>query len=68
MHSKTKHFELDLHFVRDSIQTKQLSLSHIPRTVQIADILTKPLSRSSFNRDKLMIINNLTINLRGDVT
>jgi len=46
MHSKTKHFELDLYFVRKSIQNKQLTLLYISATDQIVDTLTKPLCKS----------------------
>jgi len=77
MHSKTKHFDLDIHFVRDSIKQKQLHLTHIPRTTQIANILTKianiltkSLSASSFHsfRNKLMVVLNPTINLRRNIS
>jgi len=30
MHSHMKHFELDLHFVRDHVQQKHVSLLHLP--------------------------------------
>jgi len=57
MHSKTKHFELDLHFVRDAIQQKQLHLLYVPATLQIADVFTKPLSVGPFSAlsHKLMV-------------
>ena len=58
MHSNTKHFELDLYFVSDVIQQKQLHLLHVPATLQIANIFTNPLSAnpfSSFSR-KLMVL------------
>jgi len=58
MHSKTKHFELDLYFVRDAIQQKQLHLLHVPATLQIVDIFTKPLSANPFSSfsHKLMVL------------
>jgi len=63
MPSKTKHFDLD-------IQQKHLHLTHIPGTTQIVDILTKPLTATSFHsfRNKLMVVPNPTINLRGDIS
>jgi len=69
-HSSSKHFELDLHFVRDYVQQQRLQLTHLPSRFQVADILTKPLSSSSFCsfRDKLMVGIKSTITLRGDVT
>ncbi|XP_068466265.1 uncharacterized mitochondrial protein AtMg00810-like [Phaseolus vulgaris] len=70
MHFKTKHFDLDLHFVCDSLQQHQLQLSHVPSHLQLADILTKPLTGSSFHKfmAKLMVVSNPTISLQGDVT
>jgi len=67
MHSRTKHFELDLHFVHDTTQQMQAQLIHLPAQFQIADILTKPISETTFFRilDKLMVVINPTISLRG---
>ncbi|KAK2354410.1 putative mitochondrial protein [Trifolium repens] len=48
MHSRTKHMEIDLFFVREKVISKQLSVLHIPGTDQWADCLTKPLSSSKF--------------------
>ena len=69
LHSKSKHFELDLHFVRDHIAKGHLQVSHIPAHAQVADILTKPISSTSFHnfRDKLRIVDCQSLSLRGDV-
>ncbi len=66
MHSKTKHFELDLHFVRDQVRNKKI---HLPARFQVADPLTKPVSGILFLhvRDKLMVMVNPTMSLRGGV-
>jgi len=48
LHSRTKHMELDLFFVRENVLQKELLIQHIPATQQLADALTKPLSSSSF--------------------
>jgi histone deacetylase 1/2 len=48
MHSRTKHMEIDLFFVREKVISKQLSVRHIPGTDQWADVLTKPLSTAKF--------------------
>ena len=53
LHSRTKHVELDLYFVREKVISKQLLVQHVPSADQIADILTKPLSSQFFNRLKL---------------
>ncbi|XP_016191654.1 uncharacterized protein LOC107632496 [Arachis ipaensis] len=48
LHSKSKHFEIDLHFVRDHVNSKDIRVSHIPGTMQVADILTKAVSSDNF--------------------
>ena len=56
-HSRTKHMEIDVFFVREKILAKQLSIVHILVLDQWADILTKPLSASRFEamRGKLNV-------------
>ncbi|QHN88509.1 Copia protein [Arachis hypogaea] len=48
LHGRTKHFELDLHFVRKRVNQKKLYVVHINSKDQVAGILTKPLSSSIF--------------------
>lgn len=57
-HSKTKHIELDLHFIREHIVRKKLQVSQVSSYDQVADILTKPLAFDKFNylRSKLNVI------------
>jgi len=66
LHSRTKHMELDIFFVREKVISKDLIVSHIPAQFQLADILTKPLSASRFLelRDKLRVSD--PISLRGE--
>jgi hypothetical protein len=40
-HSKSKHFEIHLHFVRDMVNKKQVKVLFIPTNQQPADIFTK---------------------------
>ena len=67
-HARTKHVEVDFHFVREKIANKQLQVSHVPTEFQTADIFTKPLtiSRFGFLRDKLQLRES-QLTLRGDV-
>ena len=47
-HSRMKHLALDYHFVRGNVQFRALRVSHVSTKDQLADALTKPLSRSRF--------------------
>ncbi|KAH9668130.1 retrovirus-related pol polyprotein from transposon RE1 [Citrus sinensis] len=67
-HSKSKHIELDVHYIRDKVLNKELEVRYIPTEEQVADVLTKPLSfpKFSYFRSKLNVINR-PLSLRGDV-
>ncbi|KAJ0435793.1 putative RNA-directed DNA polymerase [Helianthus annuus] len=43
-HDRTKHFEIDLHFVREKVSTGVIKIESIDTKLQIADIFTKGLS------------------------
>lgn len=43
--SKTKHFDIVFHNVRERIDDGTLKLSYVPSTLNIADVLTKATSR-----------------------
>jgi hypothetical protein len=47
-HQRTKHVEIDLHFVRDYVAAGAVRVLHIPTTSQFADIFTKGLLSSTF--------------------
>ena len=47
-HARTKHIEIDIHYVRDKVLQKQLEVRYIPSHDQLADFLTKGLSNSRF--------------------
>ncbi|GJY99248.1 copia protein [Tanacetum coccineum] len=48
-HSRTKHIEIRHHFLRDNVQKRHISIEKVSSVDNIADILTKPLKRESFN-------------------
>ncbi|GJV40340.1 retrovirus-related pol polyprotein from transposon TNT 1-94 [Tanacetum coccineum] len=48
-HSRTKHIEIRHHFLRDNVQKGHISIEKVPSVNNIADSLTKPLKRESFN-------------------
>jgi hypothetical protein len=47
-HQRTKHVEIDLHFVRDRVALGEVRVLHVPTTSQYADIFTKGLPTSVF--------------------
>jgi hypothetical protein len=47
-HQRTKHVEIDLHFVRDHVAAGAVRVLHVPTTSQFADIFTKGLPSSTF--------------------
>ena len=48
-HSRTKHIEIDIHYVRDKVLAGELSITYVPTEEQVAYIMTKPLSFIKFN-------------------
>ncbi|XP_020704058.1 uncharacterized protein LOC110115230 [Dendrobium catenatum] len=47
-HARTKHIEIDYHFIRQHISTGDIHIQHLPSEAQIADILTKPFASTRF--------------------
>jgi hypothetical protein len=46
-HKRTKHIELDIHFVRECVQVVELRVLHVPTDAQYSDVLTKGLPAST---------------------
>lgn len=67
-HARTKHIEIDYHFVREKVAMGNLVTRFVSSSQQIADIFTKPLPRSVFIflRNKLGLHFHSGSNLRGD--
>ncbi|KAJ9544320.1 hypothetical protein OSB04_024027 [Centaurea solstitialis] len=63
-HQRTKHVEIDLHFVRKKVRLGALRLLHVPIDYQYANIFTKGLPRHLFTRFR----SSLTIQPATDST
>jgi hypothetical protein len=63
-----KHIQIDLHFVRDLVQKNSLTVRHVHTNDQLADLLTKPLSkqRTDFLKHKISLIDGSPF-LRGRI-
>ncbi|KAJ0600540.1 putative RNA-directed DNA polymerase [Helianthus annuus] len=49
-HQRTKHIELDIHFVREKVHLGTIKVLHVPTDYQYADIFTKGLPKQLFQR------------------
>jgi hypothetical protein len=47
-HQRTKHVEIDLHFVRERVTISDVHVLHVPTTSQFANIFTNGLPTSVF--------------------
>jgi hypothetical protein len=68
-HARTKHIEIDYHFIREKVTAGHLQLQYLPTTQQIADVFTKALGKDSFStfRYKLGVHPHSLPTLKGDV-
>ncbi|XP_031091010.1 secreted RxLR effector protein 161-like [Ipomoea triloba] len=44
LHSRTKHIDINYHFIRDHVEKKDIKVEYVNTDDQLADILTKPLN------------------------
>jgi hypothetical protein len=51
-HDRTKHIDIRHHFIREAIEGKLIQLVKTPTQEQLADILTKPLSKGLFEKHR----------------
>jgi len=58
-HQRTKHIEIDLHFVREKVALGAVRVLHVPTSSQYADIFAKGLPSSVFTEFRS------SLNVRG---
>ncbi|KAF5471442.1 hypothetical protein F2P56_008232 [Juglans regia] len=68
-HSRTKHMDIDFHFVRDRVAAKTLQVKFCSSKDQLADVFTKPLVSDRFSalRSSLRVFDT-TLALRGRIS
>jgi endonuclease/exonuclease/phosphatase family metal-dependent hydrolase len=52
-HARTKHIEIDFHFVRERVARKQLDIRFISTSDQLSDGFTKPISAAKLKQFKV---------------
>jgi hypothetical protein len=69
-HERSKHIEIKYYFIQDKVQEGEVKLQYIPTYEQIADILTKLLSRIKFAyfREKMGIVEIAPLAEREEMT
>ena len=57
-HDKSKHIEIRYFYIRDMVHKRAIKLQYVSIDEQVADVLTKPLSRVKFEyfHDKLGVV------------
>lgn len=48
-HSRTKHIDIQHHYIRDEVAARRIDLTYVPTDEMIADGLTKPLTNAKFH-------------------
>lgn len=54
-HSRTKHIDVQYHYVRKVVEDGLIQISYVPTAEMAADILTKPLTKAVFERCRALL-------------
>ena len=68
-HERTKHIEVDCHFIREKVQAKEIETPYVKSQDQLADIFTKGLIPKAFEEItcKLGLTDIYNPSLRGSI-
>ena len=59
-HPRTKHIDIKYHYIRNKVANKEVILDYCPTSEMLADLLTKPLGKTMFQRIReLMGVRNI---------
>jgi hypothetical protein len=67
LHARTKHIEIDYHFVRDLVVNGTLCVRFVRSGDQLADIFTKGLPTSVFQHIRFKLLNLPVISLQEGI-
>jgi hypothetical protein len=67
-HARTKHIEVQYHFIREKVIAKEIDLIHVSTEDQVVDIFTKALSTDKLKKFRKMLgVLEVDLNLKGSV-
>jgi hypothetical protein len=67
-HARTKHIEVQYHFIREKVPAKKIDLIHVSTENQVADIFTKALGTDKLKRFRKMLgLLEVDLSLKGNV-
>ena len=49
-HDRTKHIEIDIHFIKEKLESGLICTPYVPTGGQLADVLTKGLNNVAFRK------------------
>jgi hypothetical protein len=65
-HDKSKHIEIKYHYIGDMVQRKAIHVQYLSTHEQVADVFTKPLSKTKFEyfHERLGLVENASLDER----
>ena len=50
LHDRTKHVEIDKHFIKEKVDSGEICMPYLPTAEQVADLFTKGLPKKQFDK------------------